>query len=351
MRTVKIVHFAPFAPFACGLYEAARDMVVADTRQGHNSQLVDVGVTINREHVDGAPGKIDERTGSKIVSASPDVVWQADVIVAHTGIPDNWIAPCQAPIIWVMHGRPRACFAPEYGGKGHSYSLLANLAKWPRVKKMITFWPHHVKYWDVIVPSEKLVCLPAPPIDETRFCKDGPSHDFTVMGSKWNIVIAESWREDIDTFEIAHGAIELAKNMNNVKFHFYAMELELKCYEYIFSALRELGALGEVWARRMNIEEVYRSADIVLSPQRIATRSVGEALSCEVPVIAMEGCEYATYPMKPDDPQDVCRALTKAIMELSYDKEAVIGRVKDASSNFQLGRIGAQMTEIYQSLV
>jgi glycosyltransferase involved in cell wall biosynthesis len=348
---MKIVHFAPFVPCACGLYEAARDMVVADILQGHDSQLVDVGMTINGEHQQGVVGKVDDRAGSKIVSASPDVVWQADVIVAHTGVPDNWIAPCQAPIVWVMHGRPRACFSPEYGGKGHSYTLLANLAKWPRVKKMVTFWPHHVQYWDVVVPTEKLVCLPAPPIDEKRFCKAGPSHDYTAMGSKWNVVIAESWREDIDTFEIVHGAIALAKTMNNVKFHFYAMELDLKCYEYIFSVLRDLGALGEVWARRANIEEVYRSADIVLSPQRIATRSVGEALSCEVPVIAANGCEYATYTMKPDDPQDVCRILTQAVMELSFDKESVINRVKEANSNFQLAKIGKQMTDIYQGLI
>lgn len=348
---MKIVHFAPFAPFACGLYEAARDMVIADRMQGHEVHLIDVGVTINGTHTPGEAGKVDDRQVSKVVSSSPDEVWTADVIVAHTGIPDNWIAPCQTPIVWIMHGRPRACFSPEYGGNGHSYSLIAQLAKWPRIKKMVTFWPYHKKFWDVIIPEDKLVTLPAPPIDEMRFCKEGKAHDFTAMGGKWNVVIAESWREDIDTFEIVHGAIEYAKVANDVKFHFYAMEQQLKCWEYVFNALRSLGALGEVWARRPNIEEVYRSADLVLSPQRITTRSVGEALSCEVPVVAANGCEYATYTASADDPVDVCGALQLAIMELSFNKEYVIDRVKKANTNFKLGVIGKQMTEVYESCI
>ncbi|HEY6022264.1 MAG TPA: hypothetical protein VIY48_21120 [Candidatus Paceibacterota bacterium] len=348
---MKIVHFAPFAPFACGLYEAARDMVIADRMQGHEVHLIDVGVTVNGTHTPGEAGKIDDRGVSKVVSSSPDEVWTADVIVAHTGIPDNWIAPCVAPIVWIMHGRPRACFSPEYGGNGHSYSLIAQLARWPRVKKLVTFWPYHTQFWDVIIPEEKLVTLPAPPIDEARFRKEGKAHDFTAMGSKWNIVIAESWREDVDTFEIVHGAVEYAKIANDVRFHFYAMEQQLKCWEYIFSALRNLGALGEIWARRPNIEEVYRSADLVLSPQRITTRSVGEALSCEVPVIASNGCEYATYNVASDNPIEVRDVIKQAVMDMSFDKDAVIEKVRAAKANFSLDKIGRQMTEVYESCI
>jgi hypothetical protein len=350
---MRIVHCAPFAPAGCGMYEAARDMVVADILSGHETYIVDTGTTTAQGgiYTPGAPGKVDERGESKIVSASPDVLWQADIIIAHTGMQDNWISPCQAPIIWILHGRPRACFSPEYGGAGHSYSMLANLAKWPRIKKMVTFWPYHVKFWEPIMPLGKLECLPAPPIDGKRFSREGIKHDYTAMGGRINVMICESWREDIDTYEIAHGAIELSRSMRDVKFHFYAMETPLKCWDYLIAELRRLGTLGEIWARRNNIEEVYRAADIVLSPQRIVTRSVGEALCCGTPVVAATGCEYATYTAHPDEPEEVAEALKTAINDLFTDRMGVQFRVDLAARAFSLTKYSEYMNELYKKLV
>lgn len=342
---MRIVHCAPFSPNRCGLYEAARDMVVADKLAGHETYMLDVGTTSKDTYTPGAPDKIDDRGGTKIVTWNPDIIWSADVIIAHTGIPDNWIAPCSAPVIWMLHGRPRACFSPEYGAGGHTYSLIANLARWPRIKKMVTFWPYHVQFWNPVIPPEKLVFLPAPPIDEKRFCKDGPKHSYTAMGGKWNIIICESWREDVDTYEITHGAIALAKRMQGIKFHLYAMETPLKCWEYLTAELRRLGALGEVWARRANMEEVYRAADILLTPQRIATRSVGEALSCGLPVVAARGCEYATYTAHPDEPQEVAQALEMAISE--KDAPDTHRKIHEAAQAFALSRYSEAMRTVY----
>ena len=348
---MKIVHCAPFAPAACGMYEAARDMVIADILAGHETYIADTGsTTVGGVYTPGTPGKVDERGGSRVVSASPDVIWKADVIIAHTGLPDNWISPCQAPVIWIMHGRPRACFSPEYAGSGHSYSLMANLAKWPRIKAMVTFWPYHMKFWEPIVTPEKLVCLPAPPIDGKRFSSEGVTHDYGTMGGRKNIMIAESWREDVDTYEITHGAIELSKSMRDVKFHFYGMETPLKCWDYLIAELRRLGTLGELWARCAGIEQNIRAADIVLSPQKIVTRSIGEALSCGVPVIAAKGCEYATWTTNTDEPEDVADTIKRAINDLDNDAHGVECQVALAASAFSLAKYSSYMDEIYKRI-
>lgn len=348
---MKIVHFAPFAPNACGLYEAARDMVVADIVSGHDTHLIDVGTTYNGTFTEGVPGKIDDRGGTKIVSASPVEAMTADVIVAHSGVPDNWIVGCQTPIVWILHGRPGACFRPEQFGNGHSYTLISNLAKWPRVKAMVSFWDCHMKFWHPIIPIEKLELIPAPPVDSKRFSETGTTHDYTAMGGPVNIMLADSWREDVDLYEVANGALEFARYNSGVKFHFYGMENPLRCWEFLIEEFRRFNALGEVWARRPNLEEVYRAADIVLSPNKTATRITAEALSCGTPVIAARGCDLATWTMEPDDPESVASAIVGALNELSVDGAKVRERVSEAQKKISLSEYSRHMNEIYKKVV
>jgi len=348
---MKIVHFTPFAPMACGLYEAARDMVVADKLAGHEVFVVDVGTTINNQHTPGVIGKEDKRNGTNIVSADPIVARHADLLIAHSGVPDPWFSVCQTPMIWVLHGRPAACFKPEQFKRGHSYTLMADIATWPRVKVLLSFWPFHTKYWNSIISEEKLVCLPAPPIDSNRFNSNGPEHDFGAKRGKWNIVIADSWREDVDLFEITNGAIECAKNTPGVKFHFYGVENPLPpCWDRLLLVLQQLGALGDVWDRRPNIEEVYRAADMVLSPHRIVTRIIGEALSCGTPVIAARGCEFATWTCIPEELEDVASIIQEAISQLSINRKGIKHQVKEVAKAFSLIEYNKEMEKIYADL-
>lgn len=349
---MRIVHFAPFAPNACGLYEAARDMVIADCLAGHEVHLVDVGITsLTGEHVPGSSGRIDNRGGSYIVTSDPLIVDSADVLIAHTGVPDNWISRCQAPIVWIMHGRPAACFRPEQFGKGHSYSLMVGLSRWPRIKKMVTFWQHHMQYWEPVIPKEKLICLDVPPVDGNRFSPDGPVYDLKDFRGQWNVLIADSWREDIDIYEVVHGLFQIAELTTGVKFHFCAVENPLGPWEHIFAKLKEVSVLGEVSARMLNMEERYRAVDLVLSPHRIATRVIIEALSCGVPVVAAEGCDLAQYTMKPDEPGTVASSIARAIVDLEKDKKSVLEKVEHQKQRISLKRYSEQMKEVYKSVV
>lgn len=346
---MKIVHFAPFAPCGCGLYEAARDMVTADREAGHISELVDVGSTIRGgNYTPGEPGKVDNRGFAKIVSADPQEARNADILIAHTGTPDPWFSVCQSPLIWVLHGRPQACFQPEQFGQGNSYSLMAEIASWPRVKVLLSFWPFHEKYWRAIVPNGKLVCLEAPPVDHSRFNPVGPTHDFGALGGKYNVVLADSWREDVDLFEITNGCLEYARAHHGVKFHFYGCDTPLpKCWEILFNGLKDLGAMGEIWARRPNLDEVYRAADLVISPHRITTRVIAEALCCDTPVMAARGCEYANWTCNPEEPGDVATMLEKALGELNQVKD----QVKEIARNFALETYNQGMKTVYEKVL
>ena len=66
--TVKIAHFAPFSPNACGMYEAARDFIRADRLAGRVSELVDVGGSDGTTRRPLRCGEKDARGGFEIVA-------------------------------------------------------------------------------------------------------------------------------------------------------------------------------------------------------------------------------------------------------------------------------------------
>ncbi len=348
---MKIVHFTPFAPNGSGLYEAARDMAIADTLAGHSVHIVDTGTRIGgRDHEAGKAGKEDFRGGVKIVSSDPVEAVGADVFVAHTGMPTSWVEG-EAPIIWMLHGRPAACFRHEQvHEKSDAYSVLHTIAKWPRVKRMVTFWPHHVKYWTPFVPEEKLVCFDSPPVDENRFSPDGERYDFGEHAGKINILIADTCREDINLYEIAHGAIEFARKKTGAKFHFFGMNTEHKMWGLVFQALADLGGLGEIQGRHLAITDAYRAADILLSPHKITTRAISEALCCGTPVIAGRGNPHATLTAVIDEPVSVSSALTILTDRLKENKKEVLDRVSETAKEFSLGLYSSMMFEIYREI-
>lgn len=332
-------------------------MAVADILAGHTVGFVDTGCVVNGERQPSQVGVTDARGAFEITTGHPDVCQEADVLVMHTGVPDLWVVKNQAPMVWVVHGRPLASFRPEQAGQLVSYSLYADVAKWPRTKAMVHFWPEFQPFWNVLFPKEKHVCLDFPPIDGERFSHLGPVHEIAWMHrGKYNGLICDSWREDVDIFEIANGAIEAAKAVPGLKWHFYAMETgqdgRLRpCWEVLIDALRRMDALGEVCGRMDNMDHVYRSMDFVLTPHRIVTRVIGEALSCGTPVIAAEGCRATPYTADPSCPLSVAHTVENFIEELKESPEVPgTDALQFAATNFSLIPFGQRMTQLYESI-
>lgn len=299
----KIAHVAPFAPNRCGLYEAARDMAFADARSGHSVYFIDAGIPVDGVLEAPKIGEVDDRLGFRLETCHPDLLNDADIIIMHTGFNDCWLVKNTAPLIWAVHGRPLACFRPEQNGQGNSFELYTSVAKWKRTKKMLYFWNEFVPNWKPFFEGKDLV-LNYPVIDTERFAIDGEKYDIKDRGT-FNILVCDSSREDIDLYETFAGLIEYSKTNKDVKIHFVGFEYEAKnCWQQMLGKLKELGTLGDVHQRVTNMELVYRSMDMLISPNRIVTRTVAEALSCGIKVLcqrstrAIQGrlsCDFA-YP-------------------------------------------------------
>jgi glycosyltransferase involved in cell wall biosynthesis len=324
-------------------------MVRADIDGGNQVIFVDAGITENGKREEGKIGAIDDRGGLRLETASPNLISEADIIVMHTGFHDSYLVKTQAPIVWIVHGRPLACFRPEYQGKMESYSLYHNVAQWKRSKKMVYFWQEFIPHWSNIFPSEKNACLDYPVIDQIRFNPSGQIHTLQNKG-KYNLLVCDSNREDIDTYELTVGCIEAVKQIQGLKVHFYGLDMPLKnCWNILLGKLKELGGLGDVSGRVTNMEMIYRACDGLISPNKIIVRTIAEALSCGIPVIAEEGCKVADFQCKMNDAYDVAEAIkmwTHSI-DLGKHKNGVLERAE----NFSMKNYYTKMNEIYKEVV
>lgn len=95
------------------------------------------------------------------------------------------------------------------------------------------------------------------------------------------------------------------------------------------------------------MDTVFRSADLVVSPHRITTRVIAEALSCGTPVMAARGCEFATFTCDSADPADVALNLEKAIGE--FEEDSIKEKVITAASKFSLTRYNEAMSAVYKN--
>ena len=346
-----ISHCAMFAPNRCGLYEAARDMAKADVLAGHTVYFIDTGVIKpdgQKEPI--TQGQIDERSSFKIVTVHPDLINESDIIMMHSGLDDLWLVKNQAPIIWVAHGKPLDCFRPEQDEKKSSYSLYGNLSKWKRVKKMLYFWPEFRPYWSPVFPEEKHCIFDYPVIDQDRFCMQGKTHTLENTG-KINVLICDSVRADIDLFETAIAAIEVAKAFPGIfKFHFYGFEYtKLDCWNSVLNELKRVEGLGDVKPRYTEMQEVYRAVDLVLSPNRINNRVVAESLCCGTPVMQeIGGNGIADYFCNISNTKDVIEAFNLFLNDFNngINKKSIVER----SKVFNLDQYSKKINKIYEEV-
>lgn len=248
---MKIIHSLIVTPGKCGLYETARDLIKGEEALGHEVIIVD-------------PNRVTDKI-------------DADVIVDHSGVGDK-MAKWDIPIVHIRHGRPRSTFLMEMNGKTPVYSFLHRIKNDPRYIAFITFWPEHLSYWRYLF-GEKIYYVP-PPIDLDKW-KAGPgSYDFNGKGGVYNVVCTDVHRDDSDPFEIVH-------SVNNIrvpiKFHYYGYHKQQKAMDNLLSILGP--KLGEHAPWVKGIDNIYRSADLLVTSHKIATRSVREAAACGCKVV------------------------------------------------------------------
>jgi len=345
---MKIVHVASFAPNSFGLYEAARDMVKADVMSGHDVYFVDSGANINNKMEYAKKGTKDERNGFCLTVSEPIELDTADIIIVHSRPKVEWLSRNQAPIIYMLHDRPLYSYNLD-DAQQKSYFNTYNYINQPRVKKFVYFWPEFKPFWNIL-PQNKQALLNYPPIDNVRFSPEGKKHVIEDKNKgEFNILICDSWGREINVFEIVNGAMQYARENKNVKFHIYDIQIPLTHnVDLLLTKFKELGCCGELCGRMFNMEEVYRSMDVILTPHTITTRVIGEALSCGVPVIASNKCSLGQFHCDPHNPYDVARAIKEFT---NSDQKQNRLNALEQSKNLYLENYSKEMNKIYNEIL
>ncbi len=352
---MKVIHWAPFAPFRCGLYEAARDMAHADAIAGHDVKFCDLGVPEGRDkpRPQGDPeqlgGKIDDRAGWQLVTSGWACSHDADLWICHDGIP-SWVSERNlVPQLWIVHGRPIYSWRLEvFGGWPGAFSLHTDLALRRRTFGFVTMWPELVPVWSSM-SAGKLRCIDHPCLDLARYSHDGPKYEIKKESrGELNILICDTEREDIGCLEVATAALEAARSApGRVKVHFWAIEEKHgPAWQPMFQLLRQCNGLGEIHGREPDIEKVFRAMDVMASPHRIGTRTLLEALACGLEVVSDTECRYTRYQADPRHTADYTAELLRAMDQRRSPEE-----MRRPLEPCGLGPFGARMSKIYDAVL
>lgn len=284
---MKVAHVAVVTPHRAGLYETTRDLVAAERQAGIDARVVDPVNEITM--VDrGVP--VVERSFAQ----------ECQVLINHSGLSKE-LNQLQLPIIHILHGRPYNSFLLEQSGKIAIYSYLRRIRNDRRFKLFVTFWRDFVPYWATLLPRDKIHCLTAP-VDLQHWTPDGPAYNFHGHSGKINVVCSNMWRDDKTPYHIINAFLLFATRVQGARLHIYGAPQKGTAWEILKSLLREAGVLGEVPAGIVKgLQNVYRAADCVITPHRIATRSVREPLACGCNVVMAPGNHYTPYQADPED--------------------------------------------------
>ena len=273
---MKVAHMVVVTPNRCGLYETTRELVKGLRLLGVDSRMVE-------PLPDNPIGWKGESDRGVPVS---NLKWaaKADIIVSHSGVRGFE----DKPIIQMAHGRPRHSFITERDGNSAVYTHHYNVNNLPQYKAVVTLWPQHKHYLEVLY-TNKLVHLIPPPVDLEYYIPGEGVYDFTGKGGGTNIVITDTDRADVDSFVCLHAyALWARENSNlNPKLQFFTKPNNLKGLEPVIRTIQNDGHMGMLVGWVKGLQHVYRSAALTLTGHEIDVRTVRESMACGCPVVKM----------------------------------------------------------------
>jgi len=312
---MKIAHFARFAPFASGQYGTVRDLILAERSIGIDAQFIDCGTD--------AKGTIRVGLEDREIKTMPLewVMENADIAIRHTSVPDDVYK--KIPVILGLHGRPENSFLLDKYDISPSISTIRNTVINGIYADVFTFWEEHVFFWKWITHGQEIKYIPSlVDFDEYDIC--GKKHDFGKFSGDLNIVVADMWREDRTPFNLIFSAQLFKEKYNKgAKLHVYGAPVRKKCMSFLGS-LQNNGVIGEVGGVIANLPEIYRSADILLTPNIIATRVIREAMASGLSIVSPHGCKYTQYNAEPLDIESFASEINRCSKEISTSKRIKI---------------------------
>ena len=329
---MRVAHLTVVTPGRCGLYETTRELVAGLRAQGVDSRLVDPTRATNKLHPEG------EGDRGALFGSMDWAVAEADMISNHSGYDNTPLEKTQHPVVHIAHGRPRSSFISEVKGSTPIYSYWYQKSKDPRFAAIVTFWPQHKPYLEVMLKG-KPVHVVQSSVDLQAWNPEGPSgYKFGGKRGRINIVFTDAFRDDVDIFVPLHAAALWAREIHGVKIHIYAKPAKSKGWDAIIRRITEDGNMGEVhgWIKD-GLAHVYRAASFLMTPQDIDTRSVREAMACGCPVVRMHNLDHG-WQKRMLDGLLASRTGTRQVAEICFNPQKTVEQFKAVLDTIPVSR-------------
>jgi glycosyltransferase involved in cell wall biosynthesis len=274
------VHAAIATPGKCGLWETTRELVKAERDLGIDARVFDPA-PVDKFY----PG--DDDRG---VPISRDPAWAltADLVVSHSGHDRTPLQNSPQPVIHVAHGRPLSTFLGERGGGAPGLTWQTQRKKLPRYRGAVTFWPEYEPYLRTIWEPKPVKYVP-PPCDLDYWTPGKGTASFGGRRAAYNVVMADPWsREDSSPYHCIHAFALFHRICPDARLHMMAWDGNTKGLTGITELLGDGGGCVARW--QTDMRNILRSADMLITPHRIYTRSIREAMACGLQVVSGRDC-------------------------------------------------------------
>jgi len=275
---MKVAHFAIVTPRLCGLYETTRELVNGLRMRGVDSRIVDP------KPINDLNLKQDRGVPIEPLEWAND----ADVLISHSGL--GKMEDCGIPIIHCAHGRPRHSFLTESEGGTPIYSYHYDTNKKKQFKAIVTFWPEHKPYLEVMYPDKPVYAIQSP-VDLDFWKPTESDYDFGGKGGDINIVCTDAFRNDIDCYEPLNAYALWARENKNAKLHVFGKPKGMKGWGALIRRIQDDGNMGIVQGWAAELQRVYNAADLVITAHEIDVRSVREAMACGCPIVRIKNIQ------------------------------------------------------------
>lgn len=340
---MKVLHFARFGPNQAGIYESAKDLILAERSQGIDAQMCDFGSKVDGEYKSRA-GLVD----GDITTVSPDQAKDADILVRHSAIPPE-VVKLNKPTVLTLHGTPEYMVRLDHAKKTNVLRDAVRAAK--EAVAVVTFWREHLFEWETILGIEIKYC-PAI-VDLNKWNPEGKAFDF---GPGIHIVSTGMFRNEYRTpYECIWAAAEVVKKQSDVHLHIFGCPTDPRPeapYRRLVHQLKINGLIDSVYSIVSNLPEVYRGADLALTPHTVASRTVRESLACGCPIVAGKGNYYTQYQGNPDYRENFKNAVKFCIRDIKKDKQGCRKLARDtAEIQFASRLAGKRVKKIFEEVL
>lgn len=346
---MKVAHFAQFGPNQSGLYATVKDLILAERMQGINAEMIDSALPCSK------CGFYEIRVGctdGEITTQPLEWAYDADLLVRHTCIPQS-VEGLGIPMVMCIHGRPENSFLLEHRGKMPIYSFMEQLPYDKRYKLIITFWEEFIPHWKTIMPTSRVEYVPAP-VNMKEFTPNGEAFDLGQKRGEPNLLVVDNWRDDETPFNVIWAALKFYQDYcPTARLHVFGLpEAGDGPVAVMARALDRSGVWGKAYTLHNQMPQIYRSADILLTPHVIATRVIREGLASGLPIVAGTGCRYTPFTANPKDIDGYAKAINRVWeMIKSGTIFSKIDSRQVANDQFEMKKAGAKMADLFQQVV